>query len=165
MGHVTYHPGKRATRPLYAAAAGHGVLSLAQPNAAPTGQPDAPGRNLSPDQKKAVRKIMKATAKKLRKRDPKTWTQERLAVTFGVDRTTVSRWFTTDVQQHNGCDQPSARVVIPKSEHAVILARLDAGETQEQVAADYGVTQPTVSPNWPPKWRLGPLVTSCHLTR
>ena len=34
---------------------------------------------------------------------------------------------------------------IPASEHAIIRARADAGELQRVIAADYGVSRPTVS--------------------
>ena len=44
---------------------------------------------------------LKATAKALREEDPKKWTQERLAQTFGVDQKTVSRWEAEWEGMHN----------------------------------------------------------------
>ena len=53
------------------------------------------------------RKAMKASAS-AEEEDPKTWTQERLAQTFAADRTTVTKWFTTEVNVHNGCNRLSS---------------------------------------------------------
>ena len=109
-------------------------------------------RNLSPDQKEHVRKAMKASAKALREEDPKKWTQERLAQTFGVDQATVSRWVDEDgmhnMQTHNvqrEPEKPDARVKLTKEGKAKAIERVKAGESITQVAADLGVNKSTVS--------------------
>lgn len=109
-------------------------------------------RNLSPDQKREVRRSMQATAKKLRETDPKKWTQERLAQTFGVDRTTVTKW-ESDWDMHNvnvhivqqAPQKPDSRVKLSTEAKAEAVARVKAGESQAQVAADFGVDRATVS--------------------
>ena len=65
-------------------------------------------------------------------------------------RNTVSTWWesngTTNVSADNGCTpRPDARVKIPAEQKPIILERVEAGETQKQIAADYGVTQQAVA--------------------
>lgn len=103
-------------------------------------------RNLSPSQKKDAAKTMKAVAKALRTENPKKNTQARVAMLLGVDQKTVSRWL--DVRSNRqlpNASNPDARVKIPTKEHARIVARIEAGESQAQVAADYGVSQKAIS--------------------
>lgn len=107
-------------------------------------------RNLSPDQKEHVRKAMKATAKKLREQDPTTWTQEKLAVTFGVSQPLIAAWEAEWDMRIISPDnvhkpKPDARIKLSKDAKSAIVERVQAGEPQKQVAADYGVTQSTVS--------------------
>lgn len=107
-------------------------------------------RNLSPDQKRDAHRRMKQVAKELREEDPKKWTQSAVAAALGVDHNTVSRWQLagrTDSRTRKGSkpDLPDARVKIPKTEKPKLAARVAAGETQAQVAADYGVSQRAVS--------------------
>ena len=110
-------------------------------------------RNLSPDQKEHVRKAMKASAKALREENPKKWTQERLAQTFGVDQKTVSRWEAEWDSLHNRQtpntqrepEKPDARVKLTKEGKAKAIERVKAGESITQVAADLGVNKSTVS--------------------
>jgi site-specific DNA-methyltransferase (adenine-specific) len=105
-------------------------------------------RNLSPSQRKEVHQQMKRTARDLRRQDPRTFTQEKVAELLGVARSTVAGWFgTTNVEPVNGCDghRPDARVTVPPTERGTILRRCREGEPQAQVAADYGVTQQAVS--------------------
>lgn len=101
-------------------------------------------RNLSPEQKAALRKTMINTAKALKEEDPKRWTQSRIAAALGVDRASVSRWLDiSNVQTHKA--NTDARVSVPKQKRTEIVERLDAGEAQSQVAADYGVSQGRVA--------------------
>lgn len=103
-------------------------------------------RNLSPDQKKEITKKQKKIAESLRKSDPKKWTQERVAKCLGVGRTTVLSWFdkaTTNVSPDNGCID--ARVKLGTKAKEQIVKRLDKGESQAKIAADFGVTQQTVA--------------------
>ena len=99
-------------------------------------------RNLSPTQKKKLREDMKGVALFL-KQEGKT--QAEIGALLGVDQSTVSLWLNIpNMNIHNG-NIPDARVTIPKAEDEKIVARVEAGETQEQVAADYGVQQAAIS--------------------
>ena len=103
-------------------------------------------RNLSPEQKREVLKTMKQVAFALRKEDAKKNTQAVVAAMLGVARSTVESWFAPndrDVKGRNSA--PDARVRVPKTGRLVIVERVDAGETQEQIAADFGVTRQQVS--------------------
>jgi len=98
-------------------------------------------RNLSVEQKKELRDKMQEVAYDLRELG---FTQGAIGDLLGVSESTVSRWLdATILHMQDGCID--SRVVIPKAADPVILERLDAGETQVQVAADYGVTQGTIA--------------------
>jgi len=102
---------------------------------------------------------MKKVAKELREEDAKRWTQKRLAGVFGVARSTVEYWFAKTDRSNDktvitskdsdtepdDAPAPDARVKLSPKDKPIIAARVAAGETQEQVAADYGVSQRTVS--------------------
>jgi N6-adenosine-specific RNA methylase IME4/DNA-binding XRE family transcriptional regulator len=96
-------------------------------------------RNLSPDQRSALRQRQQKIAMAL-KADGAT--QEDIATRLGIAQQTVSDWFKTNTGSGIGFD---ARIKIPKAEQIVIFDRVEAGESQEQVAADFGVTQMAVS--------------------
>jgi len=100
-------------------------------------------RNLSPTQKTELRRKMQAIAKQLRESDPKKWTQKAVADVLGVAQQTVADWFTTNTGAGNGCTI-DARVKLTPDEKQAAVDRVLAGETQEQVAADFGVTQQAV---------------------
>lgn len=122
-------------------------------------------RNLSPDQKKTARRRMKDVAFALRKEDPHKNTQERVAALLGIARNTISDWFrqdgvkqnrpTAEAESMHNVDSddmhtpapppPDARVKIPPAQWPIILERAESGETQEQIAADYGVNQTQIS--------------------
>ena len=104
-------------------------------------------RNLSPDQTRDVAKTQREIAKKLRAADPKRWTQEAVGTLLGVARETVRDWFTTNGGDANGSKAPApdARVKLNTPAKEAVVARRQAGETQQQVAADFGVSQQTVS--------------------
>lgn len=105
-------------------------------------------RNLSPEQKKEARKRMQTTAIRLREEDAKRWTQKRVAESLGIARETVRDWFgesdIPDGETAKG-NKPDARIKLPKEAKEEIAERVEAGEPQAQVAADFGVTQGTVS--------------------
>ncbi len=102
-------------------------------------------RNLSIEQRKKLLKAMKVIAKELREQDAKKYTNKTVGATLGVSEATVSRWMdTTNLHVQDACT-PDARVKVPAKEKAKITDRVEAGETQKQVAADYGVTQQRVS--------------------
>jgi len=104
-------------------------------------------RNLSPDQARDVAKTQRAIAKKLRESDPKAWTLKRVAALLGVAVQTVSSWFSNDSSDGNTTKVPTpdARVKLNTAAKEEVVARLEAGETQQQIAADFGVCQKTVS--------------------
>jgi site-specific DNA-methyltransferase (adenine-specific) len=104
-------------------------------------------RNLSPDQAREVAKKQRAIAKDLRESDPKKWTQEAVGTLLGVDQATVSRWVSSDMHEHSATKTPTpdARVKLNTAAKEVVVARLEAGDTQQQIAADFGVCQKTVS--------------------
>jgi transcriptional regulator with XRE-family HTH domain len=104
-------------------------------------------RNLSLEQTKAVEKRQREIAKKLREADAKRWTQQAVGALLGVARNTVSVWFTTNVSDDNRSKtpKPDARVKLNTAAKEAVVARLEAGEAQQQIAADFGVCQQTVS--------------------
>ena len=62
-----------------------------------------------------------------------------------VERSTVTKWLMPNVKGHNAYKKPDARVKLNQPAKDEVAERVEAGETQTQVAADFGVTQPTVS--------------------
>jgi len=109
-------------------------------------------RNLSPDQKRDARRKMKATAKRLRESDKRKWTQKRVAEVLGVGRQTVSDWFadtsnagTGNTGSPSSAPKPDARVKLNPAAKEEAAKRVAEGETQKQVAADFGVSQQTIS--------------------
>lgn len=73
--------------------------------------------------------------------------QEEVAAILGVSQQTLSDWEqnipNTEIGNEN--NPPDLRITIPKSEYPKIYERVEAGETQTSVAADYKVSQPTIS--------------------
>ena len=100
-------------------------------------------RNLSPDQKREVDKTRRAIAMDLKREGQ---TQEQIARVFGVAQNTVHYWLgepTTNINADNGCI-PDSRVKVAKGSVDAILERANRGETQSQIAADYGVSQQAI---------------------
>ena len=98
-------------------------------------------RNLSPEQKAELHKTQIEIAAALKDEGK---TQAGIALALGVDQGTVSRWLDTpNMQPHKG--RTDNRVKLEPEDKTEILERLDAGEKQEQVAADFGVSQQHVS--------------------
>lgn len=94
-------------------------------------------RNLSPDQKSALRDAQKLLAVELSKMG---WTQEKIAAIIGVKRQRVSEWLIeTNADSGNGFKQDN-RVKMLDQDKAEAVLRAVAGETQAQIASDYGVT-------------------------
>jgi len=104
-------------------------------------------RNLSSEQIKEVAKQQKRIATDLREADPKKWTQKAVGTLLGVDRSTVTKWFSSNVNDHNSTKTPTpdARVKLNAAAKEAVAVRVEAGESQEQIAADFGVCQKTVS--------------------
>jgi ParB-like chromosome segregation protein Spo0J len=70
-------------------------------------------------------------------------TQPQVAALLGTDQSTVSRWIKPSMHSHTTFIDH--RVKVPTKEYPKLLARVNAGETQAQVAADAGVSQMHVS--------------------
>ena len=69
--------------------------------------------------------------------------QREVGPLLGVDRTTVSRWLSKsapNVQVHNR-RKPDARVMVTREGKYAIADRIEEGESQAQVAADYGISR------------------------
>lgn len=102
-------------------------------------------RNLSADQSREVAKTQRDIAKRLREADAKRWTQAAVGALLGVDRSTVSVWF-TNVNGHKGkSPPPDARVKLTTPAKEEVIRRVLAGEEQKQVAADFGVSEATIT--------------------
>lgn len=115
-------------------------------------------RNLSPSQKQELLAKQKALAGRLREAGK---TQEEVAVLLGVARQTVGYWegpapvpvisnanlgITDNTPaEPPALPKPDVRVKVNPVQRPVIAQRVQAGESQAQVAADYGVKQNTVS--------------------
>ena len=100
-------------------------------------------RNLSPSQQQDARKKMQAIAKALKKEN-KSNTQAVIARKLGVSQPTVAGWLVHNIKTDKTHNHDS-RVKIPVQANPVIVDRSDAGESQEQIAADYGVNRSQIS--------------------
>lgn len=94
---------------------------------------------------------MKELAAKLRNEGK---TQQEVADEVGVAQNTISDWENVSIIGNESPDNayiqetgppPDNRVTIPREHHAIILDRLESGETQAQLAADYQVTQQRIA--------------------
>jgi len=98
-------------------------------------------RNLSPDQKIEVGKRQREIAKTLR---AEGMDQADIGAALGVAQNTVSDWLGVS---NIGGDKAYAdnRVKVPKEWQGLIFDRVESGEPQSHVAADYGVSRVRVS--------------------
>lgn len=73
--------------------------------------------------------------------------QVEVAAILGVDQSTISDWQQgiPIMDSHIMNNLPDLRISIPKTEYPKIYERVETGESQTSVAADYKVTQPTIS--------------------
>ncbi len=102
-------------------------------------------RNLSSEQKKECHRAMKKVALELRKEDKNKNTQKQVALLLGVAQPTVASWFGSNISADiTSAPDLDARVKISPKLRPVITDRIDAGEPQAQVAADYKVTDRTI---------------------
>jgi len=107
-------------------------------------------RQLSAEQVKAIYDRIKPQALKFRKLGH---TQQETAGHFGVSQNTVSRWEDkkkprTNIDVDIGSKprrRGTPKIKIPRGDHEIIYDRWAGGESQEQVAADYKVTQKAIS--------------------
>ncbi len=102
-------------------------------------------RNLSCDQTREVAKRQRDIARRLRESDAKRWTQEAVGALLGVAQQTVSDWFTDTGDGNGKSPPPDARVKLSTPAKERVIFRIDAGEEQKQIAADFGVSEATVS--------------------
>lgn len=99
-------------------------------------------RNLSLQQKSDVEKKQREIAVGLL---ASGWTQKKVGEALGVARRTVGDWVSATNGGSATTCVPDARVKIGAEHHPVIMQRLEQGETQEQVAADYQVTRQQIA--------------------
>jgi ParB-like chromosome segregation protein Spo0J len=97
-------------------------------------------RNMSLDRRNKIKANMKQVAFDLREEDAKKYTQQVVADTLGVSQPTVAGWFAPNIKANKRCNRPDARVKVPKEQRAPIYERLQNGDTQVQVAADWDVS-------------------------
>ena len=120
-------------------------------------------RNLSPDQKKELTRAQQKLCKELKA--DKKYTQKELAVMLGVSQPCVHQWLAKEPEKSRRDinsnttskpheKSPPGRVTDPSTDSRVkvnpkrkseIAERVDAGESQSQVAADFGISQKQVS--------------------
>jgi site-specific DNA-methyltransferase (adenine-specific) len=100
-------------------------------------------RNLSPDELSTVRLRQRALAWKMAESG---MTQAEVGAALGVARRTIAHWLANipngEVAKRN---KPDNRVKVPVGARPEIVERIEAGETQAQVAADFGVNQPAIA--------------------
>lgn len=96
---------------------------------------------MSPSQKKDTLRKMKAVALSLKQAGK---TQAQIGVLLGVARQTVAVWLMPNAKDSNR-RTPDSRVKVSVTAHPVIVERIESGESQNQVAADYGIGQQQVS--------------------
>ena len=104
-------------------------------------------RNLSSEQTREIAKQQKQIATNLRDADPKKRTQRAVGALLGVAQNTVSDWFTSIIgsDNTNKTPTPDARVKLNAAAKEAVAVRVKANENQAQIAADFGVSQATVS--------------------
>lgn len=73
------------------------------------------------------------------------YTQERSAKIVGAPRSTTEDWENISNNETVNANIPDLRISIPTKERERIVERIAKGDTQEQIAADYKVTQGRVS--------------------
>jgi len=98
-------------------------------------------RNLSPSQKRELRKQMQRIARQLRQEGR---SQSELATTLGVPRETVRDWI-RNIGGSANTSGPDCRVKVHAGGRREIVRRVSRGELQAQIAADYGITSRQVS--------------------
>ncbi len=107
-------------------------------------------RNMSPAQDKELEKDSKRLAKELKTQGQ---TQAEIAKVFGVTQVRVHQWLSTPKKgtsnitpPYNTCiPQLDVRVKVPPAAFPAIVERVDAGESQTKVAADYKVSQQRIN--------------------
>ena len=119
-------------------------------------------RQISIDQLMAYYTKIKPLTTKYRKQEH---TQEETAIYFGVSRQVISKWEQEELEKQMRKEakkklknttndtrgittkykkRGTPKIKIPKSEYEIIYNRWKKGESQEQIATDYKVTQKTI---------------------
>ncbi len=108
-------------------------------------------RHLSPDQNKEILEAKKALARELKTPER---TQEQIAEMLGVNQTTVSKWLNIhnmnghniNIDSHLYKDKSlNSNVKVSPKTKQDLLDMASEGKTQEQIAAELKLSQPTVS--------------------
>ena len=86
----------------------------------------------------AAHKQKEELVKTLRK---KGWTQERIARVVGIPQQTISDLQKGSITDFGNTSLPDLRYKISKEDEQVIFNRYQGGETQAQIAADYGISR------------------------
>lgn len=102
-------------------------------------------RNMSVEQRRELRKSQQKLCRQLKKDDPNRWTQEELAKLFVKSQQSISHWLDMPNTNTGNTHKTDARIKLSTQAKKEMVESVNAGGTQKQVAADYGVTQPTVS--------------------
>lgn len=101
-------------------------------------------RVMTPSQRRDFLASIKPLAIELRNEDPRKNTQQRIADKFGVDRSTVAKWFADAiVTNHNG-GTPDARAKHPPEVRSEAARRVKAGESTTSVARELGIPRTTI---------------------
>lgn len=95
-------------------------------------------RQLSIEQQQEIMKILRVKM---------NYTQQEAADIIGVAQQTINEWEKgiSNTNFGNAYSPPDLRVSIPRIEYETIYDRIQNGESQTKVAADYKVTQPRIS--------------------
>jgi site-specific DNA-methyltransferase (adenine-specific) len=100
-------------------------------------------RNLPTDWKDEIRQARIELAVEM---DGAGLTQQEISSLIGVPQPTISRWLTTFIQSDKSSIRSKGnRTKLPTGAVPEIIERLDSGQTQAQVAVDYGVAQQTIA--------------------
>lgn len=102
-------------------------------------------RQLSPDQRAELDAKRKEVAAAL---SAEGWTQKQIGAWLGAAQQRVCDWLDINSTGSGSANKKPARdqrVVVQKDEYETIAVRVGAGESQAQVAADFGISQGRVS--------------------
>lgn len=106
---------------------------------------NAKGRSLSPEQKAELRKVQIELAKELKEAK---YTQKQIGDLLGVAQQRISEWLNGSISNtESGITYKKfdSRQKLSKEARQDIFERAEAGETQEQIAADYKISQARIS--------------------
>ena len=98
-------------------------------------------RNINPEYKRELRKVMKGVAGELKAEEK---TQQQIGWMLGVKQPAVSKWLAKKTgnsipRNNTSTSPPDSRTRIHKERHPAVVERLKT-DTQVQVAVDFGVS-------------------------